>query len=242
MRKCHVISDPCPKPFQQWWAFCRVFPACSIPTCSMDKAKKELKQKLVDKFNIDFSNPEYLGGDKQLFYALFVESCDEYEGSQKECTSLKITIDELRGFNANQMKNIDSLKGEHAHEMKCLEEIIEGLKCTNNDLEKELVEVRSNVDKLTKQQAEDQNALALAHEEIQGIKEVAAEWEHKSKSVRKIPLLGTETLSYQSDFILRFKDHTKEWNDLVSDFQNKYLPTLKEGINSFVTRVKNVEI
>ena len=61
-------------------------------------------------------------------------------------------------------------------------------------------------------------------------------------SVRKIPFLGTDTLSYQSDFILRVKDHTKEWNDLVSDFQNKYLPPLKEGINSFVTRVKNVEI
>ena len=95
---------------------------------------------------------------------------------------------------------------------------------------------------LTKQQAEDQNALALADEEIQLVKEAAAEWEHKSKSVRKIPFLGTDTLSYQSDFILRFKDHTKEWNDLVSDFQNKYLPTLKEGIDSFVTRVKNVEI
>ena len=95
---------------------------------------------------------------------------------------------------------------------------------------------------LIKQQAEDQNALALAHEEIQGAKEVAAEWEHRSKSVRKIPFLGTDTLSYQSDFILRFKDHTKEWNDLVSDFQNKYLPTLKEGIDSFILRVKNVEL
>jgi len=61
-------------------------------------------------------------------------------------------------------------------------------------------------------------------------------------SVRKIPLLGTDTLSYQSDFILRWKEHLKEWNDLVSDFQNKYLPVLKEAINSFITRVKNVEI
>ena len=208
----------------------------------MDKAKKELKQKLVDKFNIDFTHPEYISGDKQLFYALFVESCDEYEGSQKECTSLKITIDELRGFNANQMNQIETLKATHTREIKSLEEVKIGQKRTIDALEEELVKVRSTVDKLTKQQAEDQNALALAHEEIQGTKEVAAEWEHRSKSVRKIPFLGTDTLSYQSDFILRFKDHTKEWNDLVSDFQNKYLPTLKESIDSFVTRVKNVEI
>ena len=208
----------------------------------MDKAKKELKQKLVDKFNIDFSDPEYSSGDKQLFYALFVESCDEYEGSQKECTSLKITIDELRGFNANQMNQIDSLKAVHTREIKSLEEVKIGQKRTIDALEEELVKVRSTVDKLTKQQAEDQNALALAHEDVQAYKEVAAEWEHRSKSVRKIPFLGTDTLSYQSDFILRFKDHTKEWNDLVSDFQNKYLPTLKESIDSFVTRVKNVEI
>jgi chromosome segregation ATPase len=208
----------------------------------MDKAKKELKQKLVDKFNIDFTHPEYTSGDKQLFYALFVESCDEYEGSQKECTSLKITIDELRGFNANQMNQIETLKAVHTREIKSLEEVKIGQKRTIDALEEELVKVRSTVDKLTKQQAEDQNALALAHEEIQGAKEVAAEWEHRSKSVRKIPFLGTDTLSYQSDFILRFKDHTKEWNDLVSDFQNKYLPTLKESIDSFVTRVKNVEI
>ncbi len=208
----------------------------------MDKAKKELKQKLVDKFNIDFTDPEYTSGDKQLFYALFVESCDEYEGSQKECTSLKITIDELRGFNANQMNQIDSLKAVHTREIKSLEEVKIGQKRTIDALEEELVKVRSTVDKLTKQQAEDQNALALAHEDVQAYKEVAAEWEHRSKSVRKIPFLGTDTLSYQSDFILRFKDHTKEWNDLVSDFQNKYLPTLKESIDSFVTRVKNVEI
>lgn len=208
----------------------------------MDKAKKELKQKLVDKFNIDFTHPEYISGDKQLFYALFVESCDEYEGSQKECTSLKITIDELRGFNANQMNQIETLQATHTREIKSLEEVKIGQKRTIDALEEELVKVRSTVDKLTKQQAEDQNALALAHEEIQGTKEVAAEWEHRSKSVRKIPFLGTDTLSYQSDFILRFKDHTKEWNDLVSDFQNKYLPTLKESIDSFVTRVKNVEI
>ena len=208
----------------------------------MDKTNKELKQKLVDKFNIDFTSREYLDGDKQLFYALFVESCDEYEGSQKECTSHLTEIGKLRTYNANQMNQIDSLKAVHTREIKSLEEVKIGQKRTIDALEEELVKVRSTVDKLTKQQSEDQNALALAHEEIQGIKEVAAEWEHKSKSVRKIPFLGTDTLSYQSDFILRFKDHTKEWNDLVSDFQNKYLPTLKESIDSFVTRVKNVEI
>jgi len=208
----------------------------------MDKAKKELKQKLVDKFNIDFTHPEYLGVDKQLCYALLKESEDEYEGSQKECDSLKLTIKDLRGFNDNQSNQIETLKATHSREIKSLEEVKTGQKHTIDALEEELVKVRSTVDKLTKQQAEDQNALALAHEEIQGTKETAAEWEHRSKSVRKIPFLGTDTLSYQSDFILRFKDHTKEWNDLVSDFQNKYLPTLKESIDSFVTRVKNVEI
>ena len=208
----------------------------------MDKAKKELKQKLVDKFNIDFTHPEYISGDKQLFYALFLESEDDYKGSQEECASQKLTINDLRGFNENQMNQIETLKATHTREIKSLEEVKIGQKRTIDALEEELVKVRSTVDKLTKQQAEDQNALALAHEEIQGTKEVAAEWEHRSKSVRKIPFLGTDTLSYQSDFILRFKDHTKEWNDLVSDFQNKYLPTLKESIDSFVTRVKNVEI
>ena len=243
----------------------------------MDKAKKELKQKLVDKFDIDFTHPEYISGDKQLFYALFLESEDDYKGSQEECASQKLTINDLRGFNDNQSNQIETLKATHTREIKSLEEIKTGQKhtiddlnkqlhaekCENdslkqgvsdyealkrrhvskiNSLEEELVKVRSTVDKLTKQQAEDQNALALAHEDVQAYKEVAAEWEHRSKSVRKIPFLGTDTLSYQSDFILRFKDHTKEWNDLVSDFQNKYLPTLKEGINSFVTRVKNVEI
>ena len=208
----------------------------------MDKAKKELKQKLVDKFNIDFTDPEYTSGDKQLFYALFVESCDEYEGSQKECTSLKITIDEMRGFNANQMKNIDFLKAEHAREIKCIEEVKTGLINTRNDLEEELFKVRSECDKLKAKQAEDQNKLVLAEEQIQGIKEVASNWEHKATHVRKIPFLGTDTLSYQSDFILRWKEHLKEWNDLVSDFQNKYLPVSKEAINSFILRVKNVEL
>ena len=197
----------------------------------MDKAKKELKQKLVDKFNIDFTHPEYTSGDKQLFYALLTESEDDYKGSQKECDSLKLTIKDLRGFNDNQMNQIKTLKEDHDHDIKSLEEIIEGLKCTNNDLEAELVKVRSECDKLKANNNENESLLKIADQEIKVL-----------KSVRKIPLLGTDTLSYQSDFILRWKEHTKEWNDLVSDFQKKYLPPLKEGINSFVTRVKNVEI
>lgn len=208
----------------------------------MNKANKELKQAIVDKFLIDFTSREYLDGDKQLFYALLTESEDDYKGSQKECTSLKITIDELRGFNHNQMNQIECLKGVHAREIKCLEEVKIGQKHTIDSLEAELVKVRSECDKLKAEQAEDQNKLSLADEEIQGMKEVAAEWEHKSKSVRKIPLLGTSSLSYQSDLLLRWKDHMEQWNDLVSDFQNKYLPVLKEAINSFILRVKNVEI
>ena len=208
----------------------------------MDKAKKELKQKLVDKFNIDFTHPEYISGDKQLFYALFVESCDEYEGSQKECTSLKITIDELRGFNANQMNQIDSSK----KVIQDLEEVKTGQKHTIDDLNKQLHAEKCENDSL-KQGVSDYEALKRRHiSKIHSLEEelvkVRSESDKVATSVRKIPFLGTDTLSYQSDFILRFKDHTKEWNDLVSDFQNKYLPTLKEGINSFITRVKNVEI
>ena len=208
----------------------------------MDKAKKELKQKLVDKFNIDFTHPEYISGDKQLFYALFVESCDEYEGSQKECTSLKITIDELRGFNANQMNQIDSSK----KVLQDLEEVKKGQKHTIDDLNKQLHAEKCENDSL-KQGVSDYEALKRRHiSKIHSLEEelvkVRSQSDKVATSVRKIPFLGTDTLSYQSDFILRFKDHTKEWNDLVSDFQNKYLPTLKESIDSFVTRVKNVEI
>ena len=201
----------------------------------MDKAKKELKQKLVDKFNIDFTHPEYTSGDKQLFYALLNESEDDYKGSQEECKVLQAENDSLK-------QGLSEMKTAHAYKIKCIEEVKTGLINTRNDLEKELVTVRSECYKLKAKQAEDQNKLVLAEEQIQGIKEVAANWEHKATHVRKIPFLGTDTLSYQSDFILRFKDHTKEWNDLVSDFQNKYLPTLKEGLDSFITRVKNVEI
>ena len=215
----------------------------------MDKAKKELKQKLVDKFNIDFTDPEYTSGDKQLFYALLTESEDDYKGSQEECASQKITIEELHGFNAKQMDNIETLKATHTREIKCLEEIKVGQKRTIDDLEAELVKVRSQCDRLRTDNNEAASLLALKQEEIQGIEEARAEWEHRAKSVRKIPLLGTDTLSYQSDFILRWQEHTKEWNDLVSDFQNKYLPVLtawsnalKEAINSFILRVKNVEI
>ena len=212
----------------------------------MDKAKKELKQKLVDKFNIDFTDPEYTSGDKQLFYALFVKSFDECESSQKECASQKLTINDLRGFNDNQSNQIETLKAEHSHDIKSLEEIIEGLKCTNNDLEKQ-----SNADKCEndslKQGVSDYEALKRRHvAKIHSLEEelvkVRSESDKVATSVRKIPFLGTDTLSYQSDFILRWKEHLKEWNDLVSDFQNKYLPVSKEAINSFILRVKNVEL
>ena len=219
----------------------------------MDKAKKELKQQLVDKFNIDFTDPEYTSGDKQLFYALFVKSFDEYESSQKECASQKLTINDLRGFNDNQSNQIETLKAEHSHDIKSLEEIIEGLKCTNNDLEKQLHAEKCENDSL-KQGVSDYEALKRRHvSKIHSLEEelvkVRSESDKVATSVRKIPLLGTDTLSYQSDFILRWQEHTKEWNDLVSDFQNKYLPVLtawsnalKEAINSFILRVKNVEI
>ena len=212
----------------------------------MDKAKKELKQQLVDKFNIDFTDPEYTSGDKQLFYALFVKSFDECESSQKECASQKLTINDLRGFNDNQSNQIETLKAEHSHDIKSLEEIIEGLKCTNNDLEKQ-----SNADKCEndslKQGVSDYEALKRRHvSKIHSLEEelvkVRSESDKVATSVRKIPFLGTDALGYQSDFILRWKEHLKEWNDLVSDFQNKYLPVSKEAINSFILRVKNVEL
>ena len=212
----------------------------------MNKAKKELKQKLVDKFNIDFTDPEFTSGDKQLFYALFLESEDDYKGSQEECASQKLTINDLRGFNDNQSNQIETLKATHTREITSLEEVIKGLKCTNKDLEKQLHAEKCENDSL-KQEVSDYEALkrrhvSKIHSLEEGLVKVRSESDKVATSVRKIPFLGTDTLSYQSDFILRFKDHTKEWNDLVSDFQNKYLPTLKEGIDSFVTRVKNVEI
>jgi len=190
----------------------------------MDKAQQE---SLIESFNVDLdpkTNAEYRSGSKKTFYLEKLRLQDDYNRSQAECRVVK---------DGNVLIN---------KEVSDLEEIRIGQKRTIDALEEELVKVRSECDKFKTQQAEDQNLLALADEEIQGIKEVAAEWEHKSKSVRKIPLLGTETLSYQSDFILRWKEHLKEWNDLVSDFQNKYLPVLKEAINSFILRVKNVEI
>ena len=159
----------------------------------MDKAKKELKQKLVDKFNIDFTDPEYTSGDKQLFYALLNESEDDYKGSQEECKILQAENNSLK----QGVSDYETLKRRHVSKIHSLEE--------------ELVKVRSESDKV-------------------------------ATSVRKIPFLGTDTLSYQSDFILRWKEHLKEWNDLVSDFQNKYLPVSKEAINSFILRVKNVEL
>ena len=219
----------------------------------MDKANKELKQKLVDKFNIDFTSREYLDGDKQLFYALLKEAEDDYEGSQKECASQKLTINDLRGFNENQMNQIETLKATHTREIKCLEEIRTGQKHTIDDLNKQLHAEKCENDSL-KQGVSDYETLKRRHiSKIHSLEEelvkVRSESDKVATSVRKIPLLGTDTLSYQSDFILRWQEHTKEWNDLVSDFQNKYLPVLtawsnalKEAINSFILRVKNVEI
>ena len=128
----------------------------------MDKAKKELKQKLVDKFNIDFTHPEYISGDKQLFYALLNESEDDYKGSQEECASLKKTIDELRGFNHNQMNQIDCLKAVHTREIKCLEEVKIGQKHTIDDLNKQLHAEKCENDSL-KQGVSDYEALKRRH-------------------------------------------------------------------------------
>ena len=197
----------------------------------MDKAQQE---SLIKKFDVDFdpkTNVEYRKGSKKSFYLEKIELQDDYEGSQEECISLKTDIDKLRTYNNNQMNQIDSLKETHTTEIKSLEEVIKGLKYTNKDLEAELIKVQKNCDSLKADNNENESLLKIADQEIKVL-----------KSVRKIPLLGTDTLSYQSDILLRWQEHTKEWNDLVSDFQKKYLPPLKEGLNSFVTRVKNVEI
>ena len=190
----------------------------------MDKAQQE---SLIEFFNVDFdpkTNVEYRKGSKKSFYLEKLQLQDDYNRIQAECRVVK---------DGNVLISKEVLD---------LEEIIKGQKRTIDDLEAELNKVRSQCDSLKADNSEAASLLALKQEEIQGIKEVAAEWEHRSKSVRKIPLLGTDTLSYQSDILLRWQEHLKEWNDLVSDFQKKYLPPLKEGFNSFVTRVKNVEI
>ena len=215
----------------------------------MDNAHQE---NLVIKFGVDLdpkTNVEYRKGTKKSFYLEIQELKDDYEGSQEECTSLKADIDKLRTFNTNQMNQLDSLKGTHASDLESLEEVKIGQKHTIDSLEEELVKVRSHCDSLRTDINEAVSLLALKQEEVQGMTEVAAEWEHRSKSVRKIPLLGCETLSYQSDILLRWQDHMEHWNDLVSDFQDKYCPTLAawtksllEFIDSFVRRVKNVEI
>ena len=197
----------------------------------MDKAHQE---SLVIKFDVDLdpkTNVEYRKGTKKSFYLEIQELKDDYEGSQQECQDLR--------------EENDSLKDRFAP----LEEVKIGQKHTIDSLEEELVKVRSRCDKLLADNNEAGSLLALKQEEIQGITEVAAEWEHRSKSVRKIPLLGCETLSYQSDILLRWQDHMEHWNELVSDFQDKYCPALSaltktvlEFIDSFVRRVKNVEI
>jgi chromosome segregation ATPase len=215
----------------------------------MDKAHQE---SLAIKFGVDLdpkTNVEYRKGSKKSFYLEIQELKDDYEGSQQECASHLREIDKLRTYNTNQMNQLDSLKETHTSDLKALEEVKVGQKHTIDALEEELVKVRSQCDSLKANNNETTSLLALADEEIQGLKEVAAEWEHRSKSVRKIPLLGTETLSYQSDILLRWQDHMEHWNELVSDFQDKYCPALSaltktvlEFIDSFVRRVKNVEI
>ena len=194
----------------------------------MDKAQQE---SLIKKFNVDLdpkTNAEYRNGSKKSFYLEKLELQDDYEGSQQECKELRVENDSYR-------QGVSEMKTAHAYKIKCLkemsEEVIKGLKSTRHDLEAELVKVRSQCDKLKADNNENESLLKIADQEIKVL-----------KSVRKIPLLGTDTLSYQSDFILRWKEHLKEWNDLVSDFQNKYLPVSKEAINSFILRVKNVEL
>jgi len=163
---------------------------------------------------------------------------DDYEGSQEECQGYLAEIQDLRKTMESSKVSLASAKSTSDHQLQTIKR-----------LEEELVKVRSHCDSLKADNNEAASLLALKQEEIQGITEVAAEWEHRSKSVRKIPLLGRETLSYQSDILLRWQDHMEHWNELVSDFQDKYCPTLAawtktllEFIDSFVRRVKNVEI
>ena len=208
----------------------------------MDKAQQE---SLINKFDVDLdpkTNVEYRKGSKKSFYLEKLELQDDYEGSQQECKELRDENDSYRqGVAENEKKHtyqLNTLRADFQNKLQAekdritrSEDVIDELKSTRHSLEAELVKVRSQCDKLKADNNENESLLKIADQEIKVL-----------KSVRKIPLLGTDTLSYQSDFILRWKEHTKEWNDLVSDFQKKYLPPLKEGINSFVTRVKNVEI
>ena len=208
----------------------------------MDKAQQE---SLINKFDVDLdpkTNVEYRKGTKKSFYLEKLELQDDYEGSQQECKELRVENDSYRqGVHETEKKHtyqLNTLRADFQNKLQAekdritrLEDVIDELKSTRHSLEAELVKVRSQCDKLKADNNENESLLKIADQEIKVL-----------KSVRKIPLLGTDTLSYQSDFILRWKEHTKEWNDLVSDFQKKYLPPLKEGINSFVTRVKNVEI
>ena len=208
----------------------------------MDKAQQE---SLIKKFNVDLdpkTNAEYRNGSKKSFYLEKLELQDDYEGSQQECKELRVENDSYRqGVHETEKKHtyqLNTLRTDFQNKLqaekdriKPLEEVIKGLKSTRHDLEAKLVKVRSQCDKLKADNNENESLLKIADQEIKVL-----------KSVRKIPLLGTDTLSYQSDFILRWKEHLKEWNDLVSDFQNKYLPVSKEAINSFILRVKNVEL
>ena len=201
----------------------------------MNKAKKELKQKLVDKFNIDFTNPEFLGGDKQLFYALLCESEDDYEGSQKECKILQAENDSLK-------QGLSDMKSAHAYEFKQLKLSRDEQQHSKNAACKQLAILEQKLNALQKEVNQSSGTIAHLRTCNEKQMESLANIKDAQNAPRKIPFLGSETLSYQSDFILRWKEHLKEWNDLVSDFQNKYLPVSKEAINSFILRVKNVEL
>jgi chromosome segregation ATPase len=215
----------------------------------MDKAHQE---SLVIKFDVDLdpkTNVEYRKGSKKSFYLEKLELQDDYEGSQQECKELRVENDSYRqGVAENEKKHtyqLNTLRADFQNKLqtekdriKPLEEVIKGLKSTRHDLEAELVKVRSECDKLKADNNENESLLKIADQEIKVL-----------KSVRKIPLLGTDTLSYQSDILLRWQDHMEHWNELVSDFQDKYCPalaaltkTVLEFIDSFVRRVKNVEI
>ena len=208
----------------------------------MDKAQQE---SLINKFDVDLdpkTNVEYRKGSKKSFYLEKLELQDDYEGSQQECKELRDENDSYRqGVAENEKKHtyqLNTLRADFQNKLQAekdritrSEDVIDELKSTRHSLEAELVKVRSQCDKLKADNNENESLLKIADQEIKVL-----------KSVRKIPFLGADTLSYQSDILLRWQEHIKEWNDLVYDFQKKYLPPLKESLDSFITRVKNVEI
>ena len=226
----NTTSDPFPDPFRKVGSLQGSSPVCSIATCLMDKAQQ---LSLIEKFDVDFTsaNQAYRLGSKKIFYLQTLELTDDYEGSQQECQgyieeikSLRVDSTSLKEANGRQHKEITSL-------------------------EEELVKVRSRCDQLLADNKEGAQLITLKENQAQQFREEADKWESLATSVRRIPLLGEETLSYQSDLALRWDEHMEHWNDLVSDFQNKYCPTLgvwikavMKAIDSLIRRVKSVEI